>query len=207
MIAGRDDWVPGAHLGWNGPTAFVSRGQTQPRSQHFAHLRLSGRVQFVNMRIRGNLGDNAPWNGPNCPLFHCHKAQIAADISKSFQLGENHEKFINSCRYHELGNLSLWQRVSFDSLWKRKLSIFCPRFAAISESLGLLPDRLWFRPDFTKQPSHWGGNTKKWTKRPYLQSGTVHWTSYSTVHCTALYWNVQYCNKVYITVLKCTVLY
>ena len=110
-------------------------------SPHFAQgPLLSGRVQFVNTRIRGNLRDNAPWNGQNCPLFHCHKAQIAADISKSFQLGENHEKFINSCRYHELGNLSQWQRLSFDSLWKRKLSIFCPHLAAISDLLVCRPD-------------------------------------------------------------------
>ena len=73
-------------------TTIVDTGRplsgTEIQSYHFAHSPLlTRRVEFVNMRIRGNLGDNAPWNGQNCPLFHCHKAQIAADISKLFQLG------------------------------------------------------------------------------------------------------------------------
>ena len=83
---------------------------TEIQSYHFAHSPLlTRRVEFVNTRIRGNLGDNAPWNGQNCPLFHCHKAQIAADISKLFQLGAKSWKVHKFMQQDELGNLNLRQ--------------------------------------------------------------------------------------------------
>ena len=137
---------------------------TEIQSYHFAHSPLlTRRVEFVNTRIRGNLGDNAPWNGQNCPLFHCHKAQIAADISKLFQLGAKSWKVHKFMQQDELGNLNLRQPARHLSRFENGNWGF---FVVISKPIfPISPSWLSCSPDYDSAQISSSLHTSEWIQR------------------------------------------
>lgn len=149
-------------------TTIVDTGRplsgTEIQSYHFAHSPLlTRRVEFVNMRIRGNLGDNAPWNGQNCPLFHCHKAQIAADISKLFQLGAKSWKVHKFMQQDELGNLNLRQPARHLSRFENGNWGF---FVVISKPIfPISPSWLSCSPDYDSAQISSSLHTSEWIQR------------------------------------------